>query len=325
MNVSLSWALVVDFVIVAILIYFATEAFRVGFWIILADFFSFLISLLLALRFYKYIAEAFRDTLSFSRSFSNAIGFLLVASLGEFVISFFLIKLVKKIPGKLWKSKFTKVLGVIPAIGEALVLISFILILSLGFPLTSPIKNAISGSRIGGYLVAKTQFLDNRVNEVFGGLIDDSLTYFTIKPDSYESVPLSVGEVNLNVDEDSEKQMLYLVNKEREKEGVDILDLDDSLTTVARAHATDMWNRKYFSHYNFEGEDVGDRLDKLKIRYTTAGENLALAPTVETAHTGLMNSEGHKKNILDPDFTKIGIGVIDNGIYGKMFVQVFTD
>ncbi|KKQ45173.1 MAG: hypothetical protein US62_C0018G0023 [Candidatus Woesebacteria bacterium GW2011_GWA1_37_8] len=322
MKFSGTW---IDIIIIIICIYFALEAFRVGFWIILADFISFLISLLISLRFYKYISVILRQQFSFSHSFSNAIGFLVVASLSEFFLGYLIVSLVKKIPGKFWKSKFTKVLGVIPAVGEALVLVSFILMLSLGFPLTSPIKNAISSSYIGGFLVKNTSFLESKVNEVFGGLIDDSLTYFTIKPDSYESVPLSIGEAKLSVDEDSERQLLYLVNKEREKAGVNLLIGDDELKTVARAHASDMWERKYFSHYNFEGEDVGDRLDKFSVKYTVAGENLALAPTVETAHTGLMNSEGHKKNILDPEFRRVGIGVIDNGIYGKMFVQVFTD
>ncbi len=70
---------------------------------------------------------------------------------------------------------------------------------------------------------------------------------------------------------------------------------------------------------------MGDRLNEAAISYSVAGENLALAPTVQTAHNGLMNSEGHRKNILDPEFKKLGVGVIDNGVYGKMFVQVFTD
>lgn len=48
-------------------------------------------------------------------------------------------------------------------------------------------------------------------------------------------------------------------------------------------------------------------------------------PTVIVAHNGLMNSEGHRANILSPEFSRVGIGVIDNGIYGKIFVQIFTD
>jgi len=61
------------------------------------------------------------------------------------------------------------------------------------------------------------------------------------------------------------------------------------------------------------------------ITFNVVGENLALSPTLLIAHTGLMNSEGHRKNILDPAFHHLGIGVIDNGIYGKIFVQIFTD
>jgi uncharacterized protein YkwD len=70
---------------------------------------------------------------------------------------------------------------------------------------------------------------------------------------------------------------------------------------------------------------VGDRLQEHNVRYFLAGENLALAPTLNTAHEGLMNSPGHRANILEKNFRRIGIGVIDNGVYGKMFVQVFAD
>ncbi|KKR60955.1 MAG: hypothetical protein UT99_C0004G0001, partial [Candidatus Curtissbacteria bacterium GW2011_GWA2_40_31] len=87
----------------------------------------------------------------------------------------------------------------------------------------------------------------------------------------------------------------------------------------------DMFKRGYFSHYSPEGKDVGDRLEDSSINYSLAGENLALAPDVIRAHNGLMNSEGHRRNILDPAFSKIGIGAIDGGVYGKMFTQVFTN
>ena len=54
-----------------------------------------------------------------------------------------------------------------------------------------------------------------------------------------------------------------------------------------------------------------------------AGENLAGAPTVERAHSGLMNSPGHRANILNPNFTHVGIGIVDGGPYGKMYTQTF--
>ena len=97
------------------------------------------------------------------------------------------------------------------------------------------------------------------------------------------------------------------------------------MAKVGRNHSRDMFSRGYFSHYSPEGKDVGDRLDEAGIDYSAAGENLALAPTVSRANSGLINSLGHKRNILDPSFSKIGIGVVDGGVYGKMFTQVFTN
>lgn len=52
---------------------------------------------------------------------------------------------------------------------------------------------------------------------------------------------------------------------------------------------------------------------------------MAYAPDTQTAHTGLMDSEGHKRNILEAEFGRVGIGVIDAGVQGMMFVQVFAD
>jgi uncharacterized protein YkwD len=66
-------------------------------------------------------------------------------------------------------------------------------------------------------------------------------------------------------------------------------------------------------------------MSKVGIRYSFAGENLAFAPSTEFAMTGLMNSPEHRENILSPNYTRVGIGVIDAGIYGKMFTQEFAD
>jgi uncharacterized protein YkwD len=57
----------------------------------------------------------------------------------------------------------------------------------------------------------------------------------------------------------------------------------------------------------------------------SAGENLAYAPSVAIAHEGLMNSPGHRENILRASFNKLGVGVIDAGVNGKMFCQEFTN
>ena len=119
--------------------------------------------------------------------------------------------------------------------------------------------------------------------------------------------------------------MLDLVNRERTQRGLQPLETDGELRLLARAHAADMFKRGYFAHNTPEGLNPFDRMREANIPFTVAGENLALAPTLDMAHDGLMNSPGHRANILNDQFTKIGIGVLDGGIYGKMFVQDFTN
>jgi hypothetical protein len=102
--------------------------------------------------------------------------------------------------------------------------------------------------------------------------------------------------------------MLELVNRERAAAGLAPLAADPELTEVARRHSVDMFARGYFSHHTPEGKDPFDRIRAADVRFRTAGENLALAPTLPDAHTGLMNSPGHRANILRPQFGRVGIG-----------------
>ncbi|MFC1600546.1 CvpA family protein [Patescibacteria group bacterium] len=315
----------VDFVILVVFLYFLSDAWRTGFWIVLADFLGFLVSIVTALFGYSFVSSLFQSNFSFSRSLSNAIGFLLIAALCQMIISFVFINIIRKIPYKFWKQPWSSIVASFPAIGQGIVFISFILTLAMSLPIFPKVKTDINESAMGGYLLEKTSWFDAKVNNIFGGLIEESLTYLTVYPGSHESLDLRVDSFVLTIDEVSENQMLGLVNKERKKQGINELAVREEPIPVARSHAQDMWQRAYFGHYSPEGEDVSTRLKKAEVNYFVAGENLALAPTVQTAHTGLMNSEGHKKNILDPEFKRVGIGVIDNGVYGKMFVQIFTD
>jgi uncharacterized protein YkwD len=101
--------------------------------------------------------------------------------------------------------------------------------------------------------------------------------------------------------------------------------MDPELIPVARAHSADMFARGYFSHYTPEGEDPFERMKDADIRFRTAGENLALAPTLQLAHTGLMNSPGHRENILNPNFGRVGIGILSGGRRGIMVSQEFRN
>ncbi|WP_349409702.1 CAP domain-containing protein [Pseudalkalibacillus sp. SCS-8] len=131
----------------------------------------------------------------------------------------------------------------------------------------------------------------------------------------------SKAEFQLTADE---QQMLNLVNEERQKAGLAPLKADPELTKMARVKSQDMIDNNYFSHNSPTYGSPFEMMDQFGIEYNTAGENIAGNSSVQGAHTSLMNSDGHRANILGSQYTKIGIGIVDGGPYGKMFTQAFT-
>ncbi len=120
-----------------------------------------------------------------------------------------------------------------------------------------------------------------------------------------------------------ESRMLELVNKERVLNGLQPLKIDMELVKVARVKSADMINNNYFSHTSPTYGSPFKMMKDYGVSYRMAGENLAGAYSVDSAHKNLMNSPGHRANILRTQFTHVGIGIVDGGPYGKMFTQMF--
>ncbi|MFN8536629.1 MAG: CvpA family protein [Thermomicrobiales bacterium] len=138
-------------------------------------------------------------------------------------------------------------------------------------------------------------------------------------------LPFRVAADELVPDPEAEEQLLALVNEERVKVGLPPLEFDPALVPVGRAHATEMFDLGYFAHESPVTGTPFDRLAAAGIEYRAAGENLAFAPDVNTAHRGLMNSPGHRANILSPDFGRVGIAIMRSKYHGLMVVQMFRD
>ncbi len=86
-----------------------------------------------------------------------------------------------------------------------------------------------------------------------------------------------------------------------------------------------MFRRGYFSHVTPEGKSPFDRMKRARVKFMSAGENLALGQTLSICHRGLMNSPGHRANILHRSFKRVGIAIMDGGIYGLMITQDFRN
>jgi len=315
----------VDLVIILVLLYFFLDSFRHNFFVILIEFLSFLISLLLGIRFYNQVAKLFSVNFSISTTVSKPVGFFITVAITELFVAALMFYILKKLPAYIKNLKTLKYYKFIVGLLDGLLIISFLIPLVLSFPVPTLIKDSIAGSKIGNFIYTNTIVFERNYKDIFGGVVEEGMNLLTVKPESSTSVPLNVKSVSLTIDYESENNMVNLVNLERKKVDVAPLAVRPEIVEIARNYAKEMWQRSYFSHYSPEGEDVADRLGKAGVSFRVVGENLALAPTLLIAHTGLMNSEGHKKNILDVAYRQVAIGVVDNGIYGKIFVQIFTD
>ncbi|WP_240315637.1 CAP-associated domain-containing protein [Sporosarcina sp. PTS2304] len=107
-----------------------------------------------------------------------------------------------------------------------------------------------------------------------------------------------------------ELQLFDLTNAARVRHGRSILQWDEKASITARKHSLDMAMHDYFSHENLQGESPFDRMKKEGVSFVSAGENLAYGQSSSIfAHEGLMNSKGHRENILIRDYQYLGIGV----------------
>ncbi|OUQ85703.1 hypothetical protein B5G50_25695 [Brevibacillus brevis] len=119
---------------------------------------------------------------------------------------------------------------------------------------------------------------------------------------------------------DFAKQVADLVNQERAKAGLKPVQMDATLSKVALAKAQDMSANNYFDHNSPTYGSPFDMMKQYGIQYSTAGENIAMGQqSPQEVMQQWMNSEGHRQNIMNPDFTKIGVG-FTNGYWVQEFI-----
>ncbi|WP_085994332.1 CAP domain-containing protein [Oceanobacillus senegalensis] len=119
-----------------------------------------------------------------------------------------------------------------------------------------------------------------------------------------------------------EKEVVELTNQERAKYGLPALEIDTELSKVARDKSKDMAENNYFSHNSPVYGSPFDMMKSYGISYKTAGENIAKGQrTPAEVVNAWMNSDGHRANILNENFTHIGVGYVENGnIWTQQFI-----
>lgn len=120
-----------------------------------------------------------------------------------------------------------------------------------------------------------------------------------------------------------EQQMLELINKDRIARGLRPLEIDMRLTRLARLKSQDIVDNNYFAHKSPTYGTCFDMFRANNISFLRGGENLSKAGNVLVSHMRLMNSTNHRANLLTPQYTHVGIGIVNNKPSGIVVTEMF--
>jgi len=120
-----------------------------------------------------------------------------------------------------------------------------------------------------------------------------------------------------------EQLMVDMINQERLAAGINPVSADLRLTAVGRAKANDMKVNNYFSHTSPTYGSPWAMMQQVGITVRWAGENISGNKSVSGSMAALMQSPGHRANVLDPRFTHVGVGIAYGSAYGNLYVQEF--
>lgn len=223
------------------------------------------------------------------------------------------------------QSGLNKALGMLPGLIRGWLLATLLAAMLVAFPVSGLLRDAARASRIAGSLTRQAGWLESNLAPEIREALGKAVVRLPGPISTEESFDLSFKVTNPVPRTDLEARMLVLVNAERIKAGLQPLRADLQLLPVARAHSKDMFAKGYFAHIDPDGKTPADRIRQARVPFLTAGENLALGPTLSRCHRGLMESPGHRANILNPAFGRVGIAVLDGGYYGLMITQNFRN
>ena len=315
----------VDAAVLAGVVVVAYYGYRAGFVATTYSLASWVFALAGALAFQGPASAVLENLARVPKPLATTLGFVLVILVAEALFSAAGYAAIRPIVALVRRSPLNipdRIAGIVPgAIQSALIVVVAILAVE-ALPVPGETKAAVETSRTGRVVNGVLASFAPQIDALTAQLGGSGLLVTRIGEEQTEHLDLPDG-LELSPDPAAERQLFDLVIDERTQRGLGALAWDERLVAVARTHSEEMFKLKYFSHESPVAGSPFDRLMAAHVSYTRAGENLAYAQSVAVAHRALMDSPGHRENILRPEFTRIGIGVIQAGIYGRMITQLF--
>lgn len=324
---------IVDIIIILIFVGGAIAGFRRAFLSASMELMVFLTSIFAAYNFIDPASQIISKWLPVSEGLVPFIAFIGVFLMVDLALGRLIRLYYSKIMIGFSKSRFTpqttnifEKVGVIAIhFARDFMFVALAVNLMLFLPIMPQLRTALKDAKLTEFFVVTDPGLEKAFAKIIEPAVHELQALVTTKTITDESIPIDTPVGDLMPDSSAGREMLDLVNKERIANGLKALEWRDDLAKVGEDYARYMWINQYFGHIDPEGNDPFDRLESAGIRFLVAGENLAMAPSTPIAHQGLMDSPGHRANILQPDFGHMGIGVIRNGLYGAIYVQLFTE
>ncbi len=138
-----------------------------------------------------------------------------------------------------------------------------------------------------------------------------------------DEAPITTSSGHVTSPAEGERRMFELLNQSRATAGVHALQPDDELRAIALAHSEDMAEHHFFGHVSPTTGTTEDREKRSGVVVALFGENVAEADSAENAHDGLMQSPGHRANMLRPGFTHVGIAAVKTDEGQLAFTLIF--
>lgn len=315
---------VIDLILIIVILLSMWHGYRRGFVESTFEIMIWLGSFLTAFFLSRHLAALINFIFDMPELWIRPISFIILLVFFSWLISTICDRLLKQVPEEALDHQMNNLAGLIPGFFSGFVYSVMISFFLLAYPVPV-LSESAAGSKMVNTISNRSGTIGEKISSAFYDFGMKLGSGMTIHPTGKETVSLPFKVNSNKVRHDLELEMLEMINKERARVNLPALTFDEEATAVARKHSRDMLSRGYFSHYTPEGKSPFDRMQEDKVRFMTAGENLALAQNLQLAHDGLMDSPGHKANILHKAYKRVGIGIIDAGIHGIVITQNFRN
>lgn len=316
---------IVDILLAAVVVFSIASGFSKGFifgWVSLINWIG---SLFAGLALLEKTAGLLNRWFPALDTWATPVALLVNVLLAHLIFSAVMDAFLRQVNPDAHKHGINKWLGMVPGFVRGWITATIVAALLVALPMETLLTDAARNSPVALSLTRQAGWLEHTLAPEIKEVLGKAVVRLPGRRSTDETVDLRFTVADPKPRPDLEAKMLAMVNGERTAVGLPPLKADPEILLVARAHSRDMFAKGYFAHVNPAGLTPADRIRKGGVRFLTAGENLALGPSLRRCHTGLMQSPGHRANILNPAFGRVGIAILDGGFYGLMITQNFRN